>query len=168
MWCRPKSLSTLRHAIPWLSTEPFNFEGLGVWCAAMTAVRRSQQIRAKQNHSCILSSDCPRVILSVLEPCCLRWGKECFGKWIQFGMMVLHSSGGESKGRSQGNGECLCSLRVCKIRDINDAHVPDGTLVIRNEAMWLWYSGLSNFSEACSRVVTCPGQEPPKDCLSNP
>lgn len=94
MWCRPKSLSTLRHAIPWLSTEPFNFGGLGVWCEAMTAVRRSQQIRAKQNHSCILSSDCPRVILSVLEPCCLWWGKECFGKWIQFGVMVLHSSGG--------------------------------------------------------------------------
>lgn len=172
MWCRPKSLSTLRHAIPWLSTEPFNFGGLGVWCEAMTAVRRSQQIRAKQNHSCILSSDCPRVILSVLGPCCLRWGKvkkRVFRKvdsiWRDGSTLSWRC---KTKGRSQGNGECLCSLKVCKIKDINNARVPDGTLVIMHEAMWLWYSGLSNFSEACSRAVTCPGQEPPKDCLTNP
>ena len=41
----------------------------------------------------------------------------------------------KTKGRSQGNGECLCSLKVCEIRDINNAHVPDGTEVIMNEAM---------------------------------
>lgn len=168
MWCRPKSLSTLRHAIPWLSTEPFNFEGLGVWCEAMTAVRRSQQIRVKQNHSCILSSDCPCVILSVLGRCCLWWGR-VFRKvesiWHD-GFTLFQRC--KTKGRSHGNGECLCSLKVCKIRDINNAHVPDGTQVIMNETVWLWYSGLSNFSEPCSRAVTCHGQEPPKDWLTNP
>lgn len=169
MWCRPKSLSTLRHAVPRLSTEPFNFEGLGAWCEAMTAVSRSQQVGVKQNHSCVLSSDCPHVILSVPEPCCLWWGKECFGKCIQFGMMVLHSSKGvKPREEAKGMGECLCSLKVCKIRDINNARVPDGTEVRMNEAMWLWYSGSSNFSEACSRSVIFPGQEPSKDGLTNP